>query len=101
MLFDRLLLLSRGSTVYNDSVNSVGPYFGSQGYTMPQYINPAEYVLEQVNTDFAANQELADSKLDGLFQGWEASAESEAIKQSISELKSPSTTLSLVDESDK
>jgi len=101
MLFDKLLLLSQGSTVYNDNVHSVGSYFGSQGYKMPQYINPAEFVLEQVNTDFAANQELADSKLDQLLQSWNASAESDTIKQNISELKNSSTTSTLIDDNDK
>jgi hypothetical protein len=101
-LFDRLLLLSQGSTIYNDRVGSVGLYFGSVGYEMPQYINPAEFVLELANTDFASNQELADSKLEGLVQSWEKSSQQATNKESISEIKNtPSSSVVLVEESEK
>jgi ABC-2 type transporter len=69
---------------------------------MPQYINPAEFILEQVSTDFIANQELADSKLQDLVQGWEASSQQVAVKDSISELKTGSSDSgALVEENDK
>src|ERR1700753_4302748 len=101
-LFDKLLLLSQGSTIYNDSVSSVGSYFGSVGYEMPQYINPAEFVLELANTDFAVNQELANSKLQGLVQAWEKSSQQVSINENISESKNNSPgSVSLVEEHEK
>ena len=101
MLFDRLLLLSNGSTVYNDTVQSVGSYFSARGHEMPTYINPAEFVLELVNTDFAANQELAESKLQGLIEEWDGSTQQSTIRDTITEIKTNGSSGTLVEEHEK
>lgn len=72
-LFDKLLLLSRGRTVYNGPVSDVKEYFDSMGYKMPLYMNPAEFVIELVNTDFARNQEKATEQLDNIQGLWSKS----------------------------
>lgn len=54
------MFLSRGKTVYNDNVKDVVQYFDSIGYPMPPYMNPAEYVLDLINTDFDASSETLD-----------------------------------------
>jgi len=82
-LFDQLLLLSQGRTVYNGSIHGVGNYFERQGYPMPQYINPAEFVLGLISTDFATNQELAESKLQALMEGWDNSSEALMVEHEI------------------
>ncbi|MCP8719509.1 MAG: ABC transporter permease [Asgard group archaeon] len=59
-LFDKVMFLSRGKTVYNGKVEDVVKYFDSVGYPMPPYMNPAEYVLDLINTDFDSNGEILD-----------------------------------------
>jgi hypothetical protein len=54
---------------------------------MPTHINPAEFVLELVNTDFAANQELADSKLQQLIGSWDSSEQQKSVKGNLSTIK--------------
>ncbi|KAJ4299081.1 hypothetical protein N0V90_004325 [Kalmusia sp. IMI 367209] len=69
-LFDQLLLLSRGKTAYNGPVAGVREYFASIGYDMPNYTNPAEYIIQLVNTDFSQDQTDAASKLSQLHTSW-------------------------------
>lgn len=75
LLFDKLLLLSKGSTVYNNSTHSLVPYLESKGNYMPQYINPAEYALELINTDFASNRDQEEQRLSGLIDAWHSSTQ--------------------------
>lgn len=65
-LFDKVMFLSKGRTVYNGAVSNVVKYFNSIGHTMPPYINPAEYVLDLINTDFQGDS----SVLDDLVSKW-------------------------------
>jgi hypothetical protein len=69
--------------MYSGPVHDVGSYFAQQGYPMPQYINPAEFVLELVNTDFAVDEEQAEAKLRSLHSGWETSEISTTVLREI------------------
>ncbi|ETP27665.1 hypothetical protein F442_23057, partial [Phytophthora nicotianae P10297] len=44
--------LSGGQTVYCGSCRQMTLHFASAGYDCPQYMNPAEYFISLVNTDF-------------------------------------------------
>jgi len=46
---------------------------------MPHYINPAEYVLEILNTDFARDRECALQQLHEIQSSWSKSAESSVV----------------------
>lgn len=52
-LFDQVMLLSKGMTTYFGPVAGLDAYLTSIGHPMPLHINPAEYVLDLVNTDFS------------------------------------------------
>ncbi|KAF2250137.1 ATP-binding cassette transporter-like protein [Trematosphaeria pertusa] len=82
-LFDKLLLLSRGKTVYNGAVRGVRDYFASLGHSMPLYMNPAEYILQLVNTDFSRDQEESDDKLAHLHSSWQRSTKAAAATSEI------------------
>ena len=56
-LFDNLLLLSRGRTCYFGPVQTVATYF-EQVTPIPNNINPAEFLLALVNTDFDTSERL-------------------------------------------
>jgi ABC-type multidrug transport system ATPase subunit len=72
-LFDKLLLLSGGRTHYFGPVDRVLPHFAARGRPVPQHTNPAEFLLEDVNIDFAADKGAAAARLEQSHQQWAAS----------------------------
>ncbi|KZZ87295.1 ABC-2 type transporter [Moelleriella libera RCEF 2490] len=73
-LFDQLMLLSSGGhTHYFGPVASVVPHYLSLDVHMPQYINPAEFLLQLVNSDFDDDAELAAHRLGEIHAQWLAS----------------------------
>ncbi|RLV89038.1 ABC transporter G family member 11 [Spathaspora sp. JA1] len=82
-LFDDVLFLSRGKTVYHGKVEKVVKYFDSVGYTIPPYINPSEYVLDLINTDFTVDQNSEEKMevLDDLVNKWRSSHVAEEKEQ--------------------
>ncbi|KAL3953725.1 hypothetical protein ACCO45_011681 [Purpureocillium lilacinum] len=72
-LFDKLLLLSGGKTQYFGSVETVVPHFEQIGVQVPNQVNPAEFLLELVNIDFARDKEAAAIRLGELQEAWETS----------------------------
>lgn len=69
-LFDKLLLLSGGKSHYFGSVEGVEPQFESLGFPMPIHTNPAEFLLELMNVDFASHQEAAHERLQEMQKAW-------------------------------
>jgi ABC-type multidrug transport system ATPase subunit len=74
-LFDKLLLMSQGKTQYFGPVKDVAGHYESIGYRMPVHVNPAEFLLELVNTDFALDREAAVRRLGEMQVAWEGSRE--------------------------
>lgn len=56
-LFDKLLILNRGSSVYFGSASDALSYFSDLGYPVPLHINPADFFIDVLlspdRTDFA------------------------------------------------
>lgn len=83
-LFDSVALLSKGQTVYCGDRESMLPYLSSVGYPAPLHMNPSEFVLDLVNTDFRKDEEDVDSRatdLRILHDHWANSKEAVAIQQ--------------------
>jgi len=55
-LFDRLVLLSRGSVVYMGEAKESVQYFKSIGYECPAYHNPADFYLDVVGGNIKTSQ---------------------------------------------
>jgi ABC-type multidrug transport system ATPase subunit len=91
-LFDKLILLSLGSTIYNGPIGEVASFFAQQGCEIPTYTNPAEHVLQLVNTDFALDQDSATERLRGLQEGWDNSLESRSLNEEIESVKISGTS---------
>lgn len=72
-LFDKLLLLSAGKPHYFGSVSGIGPYYESLGFPVPLHMNPAEFILELMNIDFASHQKNARHWLEQMQDAWSAS----------------------------
>ncbi|KAL1629956.1 hypothetical protein SLS54_000815 [Diplodia seriata] len=78
-LFDKLLLLSQGKTVYNGPIRTMNHYFAALDHPIPMYTNPAEFIIDLVNTDFARDGSKADQQLRDLQERWKVSEEAKTI----------------------
>ncbi|WEW59019.1 hypothetical protein PRK78_004487 [Emydomyces testavorans] len=81
--FDKLLILSAGKTCYFGQGTQMKSYFDGIGYPIPLQTNPAEFVLELVNTDFANNQDSALTRLKAIHDTWDSSPEAPLIHAEI------------------
>lgn len=57
LLFDRLLLLMEGKTIYFGDANSSTGYFQNLGYKIPEFSNPADYFLKEFYVPFIKSEE--------------------------------------------
>ena len=51
-MFDKVLFLSQGNQVYFGSVPGLPAYLKAIGHEVPKDHNPADHVLDLINTDF-------------------------------------------------
>lgn len=72
-LFDQILLLSNGKTCYYGPTNEVYRYFDNIGHTVPVHTNPAEFLLDLVNIDFALDKRKAEGVRNRVQRIWETS----------------------------
>jgi ABC-type multidrug transport system ATPase subunit len=84
-LFDRLLLLMDGHTIYQGPAQDASDYFTSIGYQCPQFTNPADYFLKEFYIPFKRTSD-DDKKLELVVSGYndkirqKVTEEDEAIK---------------------
>ncbi|KAF8057645.1 FUM1 [Scenedesmus sp. PABB004] len=78
-LFDDLLLLSEGRTVYAGPAAAALDYFEALGHACPAHYNPAEFVADLISIDFTTPEAEAGSRacVDALAAAW-AQAEAAA-----------------------
>ena len=79
-LFDRFLLLSAGKTCFHGPTSETQAYFERIGQPIPHHYNPAEYLLDQVNTDFAKDAREAERYLQQIHAAWESSEANKALR---------------------
>ena len=82
-LFDKLLLMSQGKTHYFGGVEGVAAHYEALGYQMPVHVNPAEFVLEMVSTDFAVDRESALRRLGEMQLAWTVSGRAAALDAAV------------------
>jgi len=70
--FDQIMILADGREAYYGQAEDAPSYFASLGYQMKAGLNPAEFFLDLVNSDFTP-QEAVDKVLDA----WQAKRETE------------------------
>ena len=58
--FDQLMILSRGRPAFVGNVQDAVPYFEESGYPCPPAMNPAEFFLDLVNSDFSNEKDVTD-----------------------------------------
>ncbi|XP_004347341.1 ATP-binding cassette [Capsaspora owczarzaki ATCC 30864] len=55
-LFDQVMLMSKGYTVYTGSAQNMLPYFSTLGFECPEYSNPLDYFLDTITVDDRSQQ---------------------------------------------
>jgi ABC-type multidrug transport system ATPase subunit len=70
--FDKVYLLAKGHLCYGGLRTDVASYFKTLGFTLPPATNPAEWILELVDTDFAFNKDSSVAQLDRIIAGCES-----------------------------
>lgn len=97
-LFDKLLLLSQGKTHFFGGVTEVEQYYTGIGYALPMHVNPAEYLLELVNVDFARGRGGAEERLIQLQRAWEESGMAEELRRAVERVETQSGGVELTDD---
>lgn len=82
---DKLLLLSQGRIAYSGLITDLQAYFDECGYPIPQYMNPAEFVLDFVNVDFARDEDEVASQLRTVQEAWRISRLAHTTKDAIAD----------------
>lgn len=72
-LFDNLILLSKGSPVYSGAMADCLPWFEAQGFQMPPFVNPAEFVVDLAAVDNRSPELEAEStaRVERLKRAWD------------------------------
>jgi ABC-type multidrug transport system ATPase subunit len=68
-LFDKLLLLMDGHTIYQGNAKDAADYFHTLNFTAPKYSNPADYFLKEFYVPFKRTDKDND-KIDTLVKGY-------------------------------
>lgn len=102
-LFDKLLLLSGGKTHYFGSVEGVAGHYASLGREVPLHVNPAEWLLELVNVDFARGRgdAGAEARLEDMRRAWKGSARARELSVAVAEVESRAGEEVVVDEEEE
>ncbi|KAL8811787.1 MAG: hypothetical protein Q9200_001519 [Gallowayella weberi] len=76
-LFDRLVLLSGGASVYSGPAKDCIPYFENLGFALPAFVNPAEFFIDLAAVDIRSPdlEEASSTRVDMLKQAWRISSE--------------------------
>jgi hypothetical protein len=69
--FDKVYLLAKGNMCYGGPRKDIASYFSTLGFELPPATNPAEWILELVDTDFARDKANSAARLDRIIRGWQ------------------------------
>lgn len=69
-LFDRLYLLSDGSSVYHGDASASVAYFASIGYQCPSFVNPSDFFMRQLVVIDKTNDVAGVARLETIKDEW-------------------------------
>lgn len=72
-MFDKILLLSQGRTVFFGSLSEALAHFERQGQVCPELENPADFFLDRISVDARTEESRGTSqqRIDSLIAAWE------------------------------
>eukprot|EP01135_Chromosphaera_perkinsii_P006341 Nk52_evm70s485 gene=Nk52_evmTU70s485 len=87
-LFDKLLVLSQGRTVYFGPRSEAVPYYTKQGLPCPMHTNPADFFLDISTVDPRTKESLLETqgRLDFLYDQYKKSSYNEKVEAECSKL---------------
>lgn len=101
-LFDRVVLLTKGSCAYSGPAAECIPYFTSLGVPLPPFCNPAEHIIDAVAVDprSAELEASSSARVEVLKEAWKE--RSHAIHKKVSgyPMKEVAATASLLEQAD-
>ncbi len=76
-LFDRLILLSGGYSLYSGSAHDCLPHFADLNYPLPLFVNPADHLIDLAAVDTRSPELEATSvaRVEGLKEAWRQQSE--------------------------
>jgi ABC-type multidrug transport system ATPase subunit/ABC-type multidrug transport system permease subunit len=86
-LSDKLMLLSRGRTVYFGPTSHAVKYFEKIGYPLPNLENPADFFLDCINSDFASEEQV-----EKISNAWTQSEEKKVLDAELEKLRATTQT---------
>ncbi|KAL1959781.1 hypothetical protein VTO42DRAFT_926 [Malbranchea cinnamomea] len=71
-LFDRVVLLTRGSVLYSGPADSALVYFEKQGHSIPPFVNPAEFLIDLAAYDNRSEEleAISRARVESLKAAW-------------------------------
>ena len=93
-MFDKLLLLSGGRTMYYGDAKDAASWFTSCGYPCPRLFNPSDYFLDILSYDNRTKEldEFTTMQVDKLGNMW-----AEQVKKTVIDAESPAVTNTATD----
>lgn len=84
-MFDMLLLISEGRTMYFGRANEAVPYFGTLGYKCPATFNPADYFIDFLSVDQRSKnlEKQSRGRIATVGNAYQASADIPALRAAI------------------
>src|SRR5436190_13648005 len=83
LLFDNILLLSEGKTIYFGPPRGSTQYLNELGHPPEPLMSPAESILHLVNEEFG-REENEQNRVDALAKAWEESSQRKCLLDKIS-----------------
>ncbi|KAJ6083401.1 hypothetical protein N7467_007536 [Penicillium canescens] len=95
-LFDRVVLLARGEALYSGEVDGVLGYFAELGFAIPEFVNPAEFLIDLAAVDRRSGELEGASvaRVEGLREAWRVKQAADAVvDEGVGEEKMVSTSV--------
>lgn len=86
-LFDQLLVLNQGRTVYQGPAKNATSYFARLGFRVPEHVSPADYVIDVLLDPDRASLATKDISTLDFAATWDASPEYEEIMHLVQDAK--------------
>ncbi len=84
-MFDMLLLISEGRTMYFGQAHEAVPYFGTLGYKCPATFNPADYFIDFLSVDQRSQnlERQSRARIAAVGDAYQSSADMPALRSAI------------------
>jgi len=80
-LFDNVILLSRGATLYSGLASAATEHFEECGFELPAFVNPAEHLVDLAAVDNRSEEaeQLSDARVSQLKGAWHRKAQDQTL----------------------